>query len=278
MPDPYKFFDNRDSRITGVIRVEAGGELILVTSDPNGKKDLHPWIGTEYTATQGAPIGADFVMYPSDQTTENWIEIRFNGYVPALELTGAATALGRLILDEEYNATMRIEKYDNRKPPYRYEVWLTYPFTVTNKKGELTIGNQNEERYLFSALLVTGDNTYPKDDGSIVDLRIKGINKGVLTNYGRINVWKKSAIVEWFGGYFNHRDEVYNPNTKFTTAITLFNRTWEPYGKIKIKVWSPEWKEYWNKENGPPGWWTDGFPEKYPEQEDWDDWISLDDN
>ena len=277
MPDPYRWFDNR---ITGVIRVEAGGELILVTSDPNGKKDLHPWIGTEYTATQGAPIGADFVMYPSDQTTDNWIEIRFTGYIPALELTGAAAALGRLILNEEYNEPMRL--YDNRSPPYRYEVWLTYPFTVTNK-SVLTIGN-SEERYKFSALLVTGDNTYKNpDDGSTLRSRIKGINKGVLTNNGKINVQKKNAIVEWFGGYFNHRGEVYDSTgAKKLNAVTnpLIKEDdedppneyadWGPYGPIKINVWSPEWKENWSNEGPPPGWWSDGLG-KYPTPSTWED-------
>jgi len=262
MPDPYQF-DTND--ITGVIKVESGGELILVTADPNGKSDLHPWIGTDYTMTQGAPIGADFVMYPDNKQPESWIEVRFSGKdkaIPVLELTGNATALGRLILDEEYNKNNKPN--DQRKPPYRFEVWLTYPFTVTAKSA-LTIGNSGE-RNLFSALLVTGDNSYnlptpsppatPPNPPSTA--KIKGINKGVLTNNGSILVSKKNAIVEWFGGYFNHNDKVLNPKDKLT-AIFIPNRKWDPYGSIDIKVWSPEWPPDWNQGDPPLWWWNDGL-------------------
>jgi len=273
MPDPYQF----DVKyITGVIEVKPGGELILVTSDPKGNYDLHPLIGVLSTATQGAPVGADFVMTPSD--TNSKIVIRISGgNVPALELSGNATALGRLILDDNHG----IYDEDDRKPPYRFEVWLTYPFTVT-ASGFLAIGN-SEAVNLRTTVLVTGEDFSSIEDtsgssltgpstadtdststGRIYGIK-RGINKGVLTNNNRIQITNKNAIVQWFGGYFNSiYGKVFDSNSDNIPAFYPHNftgstdfpidpasvstyLTFKPFDNfIEYKLWSPEWK------NGPP--------------------------
>ena len=263
MPDPFKFNVNF---ITGMIKVESGGEFILVTADPNSKLDLHPLIGTEYTATLGAPIGADFVMNPAKIKPESWIEVRFSGKgnpIPALELTGEATALGRLILDKAYKQNN--SNYDRREPPFRFEVWLTYPFTVT-KNGTLLVGNLAEEPNLHSSLQVTGMNC-----------PIAGINKGVLTNNGQVKVNKKNAIVEWFGGYFNHNVQVFDPTApldarvvlgyfyKNNSAVNTITNNSSTVPKIDVsvdvRVWSPEWlgSDIGNNPDPPPYWWPTGL-------------------
>jgi len=251
MPDPLCFFTytNKDNDITGVIKVESGGELILVTADPNGYLDLHPLIGTLSTATRGAPVGADFVMDPDIYPThkDSMIEARISSKTFALELTGNARAVGRLILDKKYNNRI---KNDNRIPPYRLEVWLTYPFTV-NKGSDLRVGI-SDELYMRSSLLVTG-MSYPMGD------KPSYYYKGVLTNNSKITVSPKNGIMEWFGGYFDHKGNVNGVDKAKAGDLYYENYfTDDPpdppdpppdppdppikYGiPVKVKVWSPDW-------------------------------------
>ena len=178
IPDPT-CFDVKN--ITGVMKVESGGELILVTADKNGEKDLHPLIGTLSTATEGVPVGADYVMDPA-LNPESRIEARINSGIPVFELTGRAVALGRLIFDPPR--------------PSRLQVYVVYPFTVA-KDSVLQVGNSTD---LFTSLLISGP-----------DFFMGGINKGVLTNSnsGKILIFENSGIVEWYGGYFDHKNRVF---------------------------------------------------------------------
>ena len=192
IPDPTGF---EVGSITGVIKIKAGGELILVTADPNGIKDLHPLIGVLSTATEGFPVGADYVMDPVN--TDSRIEARINSGVPAFELTGSATALGRLIVQRKIandaSGKATSDFLDERPIPYRQEVWLLYPFTVT-ANGDLRVGNSSDRKgNLTSWILVTGDL-----------VPTGGLRRGVLTNNNKIGIFQNCGIMEWFGGYFNH--------------------------------------------------------------------------
>jgi len=269
MPDPYKF--DSIKYITGSIEVNSGGELILVTASPKGYYDLHPLIGTEFTKAQGAPVGADFVLEDGGM-----IVIRISGDKdpnPAMELSGNAMVLGRLILDENHRLYKNEE--NERSIPYRFEVWLTYPLTVKTG-GILTIGNS--EAFNFrTTLLVTGSDfssilgsnanspssSFSSTYGTAGISGLKnGINKGVLINDGgTIQIFNKNAIVQWFGGYFNSKsvfdmksnriNAFYPPNTgtsgnpdNITSNTAL---TFKPYEKLTdYYLWSPEWT------NGPP--------------------------
>jgi len=183
MPDPTVF---DVSNITGGVRVKAGGELILITADANGEEDLHPVIGTITTSTQGFPEGADYVM---DPISDSRIDLSINSGVPALELTGNATALGRLVIEQKMDKSESTPTpLDGRKPPYRLDVWLLYPLTVT-ETSVLQVGNSVD---LFTSLFITGAQ-HP----------IPGLKRGLLTNNNRITIFDGSGIVEWFGGYFN---------------------------------------------------------------------------
>jgi hypothetical protein len=238
MPDPLWYF--KSNVITGVIKVESGGELVLVTADPNGLEDLHPWIGTSYTMTQGAPVGADFVMDP-ELDSDSKIEVRSSSGISTLELTGNAYALGRLILDKNYKQNSKID------PPYRFEIWLTYPFTVT-QKSNLIVGITGEVN-LRTSLLVTG-MIYSTNTPSPPLPPKNGISfKGVLTNNGDIYVHNQNGIMEWFGGYFDHNDHVYKaaaPTTPISVHSGGHTFTGMPSSPIPFKVWSPdpEWAQW----------------------------------
>jgi hypothetical protein len=279
MPDPLWYFTKNN--ITGAIIVESGGELILVTADPNGLYDLHPWIGTVSTATQGAPVGADYVMYP-DTNAEGKIVVRNSSGSPALELSGTATALGRLILDEKYNPNKNFQyayssesgywdedtasgpiavpgsdKGFYQKPPYyRLEVWLTYPFTVTYGSS-LYVGNSTEY-FLRSSLFVTGMSYLNLD-------KTTGIYyKGVLTNNGKVYVYDKNGILEWFGGYFDHKVNVKNKDGG--DLIPMLGRIDKQYEDdtpedidVDVKAWTPIFVDDFVAIPNPDKWWPPWF-------------------
>jgi len=252
MPDPWKY---EIKYITGLIVVKPGGELILVTSDHNGNPDLHPLIGTVFTTTQGPPIAADFVMTPGTIDPNTRIEVRISGDkkpIPALELTGSATALGRLILDENH----KVSDADVRVPPYRFDVWLNYPFTVT-ASGSLFVGNSVEPKFR-SSLLVTGnyfDEQYPTAATAGIFGIKKGINKGVLTNYGRISIYEKNGILEWYGGLFDNRNSVKSDGKDIGASSTVLTDFPTSSGtNVYIRVWSTGWK---TDEDNSDEWWLE---------------------
>jgi hypothetical protein len=299
MPDPLWFFSsNTKNNITGSITVKSGGELVLVTATPKGDSDLHPWIGTVYTATQGAPVGADFVMYP-DTNPDGKIVIRNSSGSPALELSGTATALGRLILDTKnynpnkdfhYNNDYLVYDEDNDiwnfdhenygknyvggyyqdAPYYRLEVWLTYPFKVT-KGSFLSVGNSTEY-FLRSSLFVTG-MSYPK-----LNNFDRGIYyKGVLTNDGTIIVYEKNGILEWFGGYLDHKGAVNGFDgepieAKLGRLAEQFVIKSGEKGDVDVKAWSPNLMKDFVAIPDPDKWWPPWFNDlkkPYPDPDDY---------
>jgi len=218
IPDPTEF---NLKKLTGGMVIESGGELIIVTCDRRGKKDLYPVIGTVDTGTEGFPVGADYVMDPNASPNSK-IEVRVNSGVPVLELTGRAIALGRLIV-KEYD-------YEHRKPPFRNDVWLVFPFTVA-ENSELQVGNSSE---VNSSLFITGSN------GTVITIK----STGVLTNKGRVLIFKNSGIVEWYGGFFNHNNRVFRQSNG-TTISRDGPYGFKVYGETQATFWKDDWKPYW---------------------------------